>query len=135
MNIPLFPAKSTQYPSLRQSGWLKTPLIRYRHILAEYLAFFGDKISLTDTKIRSVLQAGAIYVMMDLAFEWDPEKERENIKEHSVNFEAAERIFFDYHRMERHDDDSSDDEDRWQTMGLFGDVLLSFIRNGETLPG
>jgi uncharacterized protein len=26
--------------------------------------------------------------------------------------------------MERHDDDSSDKEDRWQTMGFFDDVLF-----------
>jgi uncharacterized DUF497 family protein len=53
---------------------------------------------------------------MDLQFEWDEEKERRNIKEHGLGFEAAERIFFDYFRMERRDDDSSGDEERWQTI-------------------
>ena len=61
---------------------------------------------------------------LELEFEWDTEKEQDNIREHGINFEAAERIFFDYFRMERHDDDSSDDEDRWQTLGLFDDVLF-----------
>ena len=62
--------------------------------------------------------------MMDMVFEWDPKKERKNIKEHDVDFDAAARIFYDYNRMERHDDDSSDDEDRWQTMGFFKKVLF-----------
>ena len=59
-----------------------------------------------------------------ITFEWDPEKERENFEKHGIGFEAAERIFYDYRRVERHDDDSSDDEDRWQTMGEFDDVLF-----------
>jgi uncharacterized DUF497 family protein len=62
--------------------------------------------------------------MLELVFEGDSEKERENIKEHGIGFEAAERIFFDYFRMERRDDDSSEDEERWQTMGFFKDVLF-----------
>jgi uncharacterized DUF497 family protein len=62
--------------------------------------------------------------MIDLVFEWDTEKEQENIREHGVDFETAERVFFDYFRMERHDDDSGESEDRWQTMGFFEDVLF-----------
>jgi uncharacterized DUF497 family protein len=57
-------------------------------------------------------------------FEWDPEKERENFLAHGVHFETAERIFYDPFRMERHDDDSSGTEERWQTLGLFEDVLF-----------
>jgi uncharacterized DUF497 family protein len=36
----------------------------------------------------------------------------------------AMHIFQDPLRIERHDDDSSDAEDRWQTMGLAGKVLF-----------
>ena len=50
--------------------------------------------------------------MIDLVFEWDPEKERENVRDHGVYFETAVQIFYDYHRKERYDVDSSDDEDR-----------------------
>ncbi|MCL2380730.1 MAG: BrnT family toxin [Treponema sp.] len=57
-------------------------------------------------------------------FEWDSEKERENIREHGVEFKVATRVFFDYYRMERYDDDSSDNEDRWQTIGFYDDVLF-----------
>ena len=62
--------------------------------------------------------------MINIVFEWDPEKERENYKIHGVNFTDAAEIFCDYFRMERHDEDSCDEEDRWQTMGLFNDVLF-----------
>jgi hypothetical protein len=31
--------------------------------------------------------------MIDLVFEWDPEKERENFEKHGVDFKAAEKVF------------------------------------------
>jgi uncharacterized DUF497 family protein len=72
------------------------------------------------------------YAMMDMVFEWDPKKERENVKEHGVYFDTAVQVFNDYHRMVRHDDDSSDYEDRWQTMGFIDDVLfVVFTERGD----
>ena len=62
--------------------------------------------------------------MVELVFEWDEEKERENFIEHGIYFSDAVEAFYDYFRMERRDDDSSDDEERWQTMGFFGNVLF-----------
>ena len=61
---------------------------------------------------------------MDMVFEWDPEKERENFRRHGVHFEAAERVFSDPFRIQRDDDYSSDSEDRWQTVGLSKDLLF-----------
>ena len=57
-------------------------------------------------------------------FEWDLKKEQDNIALHGVNFTDAAEVFRDYFRIERHDDDSSNEEDRWQTMGFFNDVLF-----------
>ena len=72
--------------------------------------------------------------MMELVFEWDSEKEQDNIREHGIDFETAERVFFDCFRMERHDDDSSDSEDRWQTMGFFEDVLfVVYTERGDVI--
>ena len=62
--------------------------------------------------------------MMDMTFDWEPEKELENYRAHGIHFETAVQVFFDQFRMECHDDDSSDEEDRWQTMGFFDDVLF-----------
>ena len=61
---------------------------------------------------------------MDMVFEWDPEKERENFRLHGVHFDAAELVFSDPRRKQRHDDDSSDDEERFQTIGLSKNVLF-----------
>ena len=62
--------------------------------------------------------------MLDMLFEWDEEKDRENFEAHGVHFETATQAFYDYFRMERKDDDSGDEEERWQTMGFFNDVLF-----------
>ena len=70
--------------------------------------------------------------MMDMVFEWDPEKERENFRLHGVHFERAEQVFFDPLRMERRDDDSSDYEDRRQIIDISNDVLfVVFTERGE----
>ena len=62
--------------------------------------------------------------MMDMEFEWDPEKEKENFEVHGIHFKTAEQVFLDPFCMERRDDDSSDEEDRWQTMGFLKKVLF-----------
>jgi len=59
-----------------------------------------------------------------MEFAWTQEKEQDNIIKHGINFTDAIEIFRDPFRMERHDDDSSNEEDRWQTMGYFNDVLF-----------
>ena len=72
--------------------------------------------------------------MLEFVFEWDEEKERANIDEHGIDFQTASRIFFDYFRMERHDDDSSGNEERWQTMGFFEDVLfVVYTERGDVI--
>jgi len=69
-----------------------------------------------------------------LEFEWDPEKERENFREHGVYFDTAVQVFYDYRRMERHDDDSSDTEDRWQTMGSIKKVhFVVYTERGDNV--
>jgi uncharacterized DUF497 family protein len=59
-----------------------------------------------------------------MKFAWSPEKEQENIIKHGINFSDAVQIFRDPRRIERHDDDSSDFEDRWQTIGRAGKVFF-----------
>jgi uncharacterized DUF497 family protein len=63
-------------------------------------------------------------ILSMLEFEWDPEKEAENFRIHGVHFETAAQIFGDWFRKERWDDDSSEDEDRWQSLGAFDEVLF-----------
>jgi len=68
-----------------------------------------------------------------MEFAWTQEKEQDNIIKHGINFSDAIEIFRDPFRMERHDDDSSKDEDRWQTMGYFNDVLFVVYTEREDI--
>ena len=43
--------------------------------------------------------------------------QRKLIKKHGISFKSAARIFFDYDRIEFYDEDHSDDEDRYNTIG------------------
>jgi len=62
---------------------------------------------------------------MMLTFEWDPKKDRTNIRKHGVSFEEARSVFTDSNARLIHDPDHSEDEDRF--------VLLGLSRNLRTL--
>ncbi|GMO45264.1 MAG: BrnT family toxin [Treponemataceae bacterium] len=67
-----------------------------------------------------------------MIFEWDENKERENLIKHGVRFRAAEQVFYDPLRVERPDIDS-EWEDRWQTIGIDEDILfVVYTERGET---
>ncbi|GHU24652.1 hypothetical protein FACS1894164_11800 [Spirochaetia bacterium] len=62
---------------------------------------------------------------MERYFEWDPEKEQKNVKKHhGLNFDDALLVFEDLERIERYDEEHSDEEDRWQTIGIVGDTIF-----------
>ena len=67
-------------------------------------------------------------------FEWDPEKDRINKKIHGISFSAAKFVFNDIERWERYDSSHSEDEDRWQTIGLVNKVLfVVYTEQRETI--
>ena len=51
-------------------------------------------------------------------FEWDPRKARQNLNKHGVAFERAATIFLDPRALSEFDEEHSQTEDRWITMGL-----------------
>jgi uncharacterized DUF497 family protein len=51
-------------------------------------------------------------------FEWDPRKARQNLNKHGVAFERAATIFLDPKALSEFDEEHSQTEDRWITMGL-----------------
>ncbi len=53
---------------------------------------------------------------------WDEEKNRVNKQKHGIGFETAKLVFDD--PLMTHRPDSSADEERWQTIGLVGDVVV-----------
>lgn len=57
---------------------------------------------------------------------WDPTKNEKNKSEHHISFEVAKYVFADPNRLERYDmsDENNSEEDRYQTLGLVGNVLF-----------
>ncbi|HUF43656.1 MAG TPA: BrnT family toxin [Verrucomicrobiae bacterium] len=51
-------------------------------------------------------------------FEWDPAKARQNARSHRVTFERAATVFSDPNTLSLFDEQHSDVEERWITMGL-----------------
>ena len=67
-----------------------------------------------------------------LLLEWDEEKAAANWKKHRVNFEDAMRVFEDDNRIEFYDVAHSDEEDRYNTIGMVRDVLfVVYTERGE----
>ncbi|MBR1874069.1 MAG: BrnT family toxin [Eubacterium sp.] len=62
--------------------------------------------------------------MTGLIFEWDTEKNRINKKIHGISFETALLVFNDYDRIEIYDQEHSEYEDRYSTIGLVDDVIF-----------
>ncbi len=50
-------------------------------------------------------------------FKWNPEKARLNIRKHRVSFEQAATVFLDPLALSLLDEEHSEDEERWITMG------------------
>ena len=56
--------------------------------------------------------------MFQHKFEWDPSKAEQNIRAHSITFERAATVFRDPRALSEFDEEHSQDEDRWITLGL-----------------
>ncbi|MBQ4495602.1 MAG: BrnT family toxin [Selenomonadaceae bacterium] len=66
--------------------------------------------------------------------EWDNKKAAINKQKHGISFETAALVFTDENRIERRDDRHSQDEDRWQVIGMVNDVLfVVFTERGEAV--
>ena len=55
---------------------------------------------------------------MDYNFDWNPAKEKQNIRKHQLNFRLASTVFRDPSQLTIYDEEHSQDEDRWITIGL-----------------
>lgn len=56
---------------------------------------------------------------------WSNEKNRTNKRDHGLSFETAKLVFDDPLAVSRRD--SHPDGDRWQTMGLVGNLVLFVV--------
>jgi len=65
-------------------------------------------------------------------FDWDADKARSNLKKHEVSFRLATSIFHDPLAITIFDDDHSQDEDRWISMGRAGNgQVLVVVHTSE----
>ena len=54
---------------------------------------------------------------MQYNFEWNHVKAKSNLQKHKINFERAAEIFLDPFMLSQFDDEHSEKEDRWLTIG------------------
>jgi hypothetical protein len=58
-------------------------------------------------------------------FEWDPNKAKQNIHKHGISFERASSVFLDPNALSIFDEEHTNSEERWVTMGIDkSEVLL-----------
>jgi uncharacterized DUF497 family protein len=72
---------------------------------------------------------------MDTSFEWDEDKNKENVQKHGVNFETAQYVFIDPHRIVAEDVEHSEKEKRYYIFGkVKGGVLtVRFTYRGNKI--
>jgi len=56
--------------------------------------------------------------IMNYNFEWDIDKAHTNLSKHKISFESAASVFRDERAISISDDEHSDDEERWLTIGM-----------------
>lgn len=57
------------------------------------------------------------FVLGGMVFEYDEEKNLKNIRKHGISLKVAARVFFDYDRIEYYDEEHSEQEERYDTIG------------------
>ena len=61
-----------------------------------------------------------------MRFVWDESKNRGNRRKHGIGFDTAAQVFLDPMHLTRRDR-ITDGEERWQTIGTVGGVLLILV--------
>lgn len=69
-------------------------------------------------------------------FDWDANKARSNQRKHDVSFQLATTVFNDPLALTIYDNEHSEDEERWVTLGLAGNgrYLVVVHTSVQTLP-
>lgn len=75
------------------------------------------------------------FMMGGMIFEYDEEKNRKNIEKHGISFKTAARIFFDYDRIEFFDEENSEYEERFDTIGDLSAGTVSLSEKTDTMIG
>ncbi len=78
------------------------------------------------------------YVSFSLAgvlFEYDEQKNQNNIDKHGISFKSAARVFFDYDRIEYYDEEESFEEDRFDIIGDLSAGSINLFGNNDSTIG
>jgi uncharacterized DUF497 family protein len=68
---------------------------------------------------------------MPVSFDWDPQKAKNNLQKHQVDFEEASSIFDDPQFITFLDDEHSQNEERYITIGLSNKNRLLMVAHTE----
>jgi uncharacterized DUF497 family protein len=69
-----------------------------------------------------------------LRFEWDEDKNRANRTKHGVSFETARHVFDDPRHLSLQDR-HVEGEERWQTLGLVGAIVVLLVAHTYRTQG
>lgn len=64
---------------------------------------------------------------MRYEFDWDPNKERANIRKHGLSFRQAASVFRDPNQISVFDEGHSEKEERWITLGIDSTGILRVV--------
>ena len=67
------------------------------------------------------------YVLYDYLFNWDSDKNLSNIEKHGVPFKEAATVFLDINAAVIDEEDSSQDEERFNIIGISGNLRLLMV--------
>ncbi len=71
---------------------------------------------------------------MQYIFDWDPPKQSRNIRKHKITFRQAATVFRDPRHLTIYDEEHSEDEERWVTLGIGeAGLLLVVVHTFEQL--
>ena len=65
--------------------------------------------------------------MKKLEFDWDTNKNKENIKKHKISFEEAKEVFYDDNAILFDDPDHSDYEERFLIIGRINNLNIYVV--------
>ncbi len=68
---------------------------------------------------------------MELIFEWDEDKAQENLQKHGIAFEEAKTVFNDPFLITFFDDEHSDAEDRYISIGVASNRKVLLVVHTE----
>jgi uncharacterized DUF497 family protein len=60
-------------------------------------------------------------------FDWDPAKEAQNVRKHKISFRRAATTFRDPNHLSIYDEEHTETEERWATIGLDSTGILRVV--------